>query len=556
MASRLPGWRVVLGWNALLAIAILAAPAEGLPGPVRMLAAGLVALVLPGAGWLGLFRHRALDPARLALGLAGLSTVAAIGTIVITSFGPEAPSRGLAVLWLALFMNAGLFLAGPPGPLDRGVRWGALAAVALAGFAVTSAAALRLVPPLEDHDMELRGSAYGLAAELIPYALTNRDLYVQAAHPVLFHVSIAESLLLTGELEGTRSSYDLAKRAEAAEAEGREIPWLEWWREDYEALLAKPALVGTRAPSCLVSALAIALLFHLATRVAGSGTAAAAAVVLYLSFPETIVRSSYAGYFPVTVFATLVAALLLTEGEEDGPPLWLFAAGAFAALVNHKTVVLVFAAVAWAGVRWIADRARGWRPDRGVLGLAFGFGAGTLLWWGYSYAVHAEAFIQDHLRKHIAHRFLLNDFRLGASPERYSPGMLEVWAEFSAHTGHLFVPAALVAVFWFVLRPVAWRDRRAAPLLALWFLIGAVLYTVTDWRQTKHLMNQLAPMVVLSVALAAPAFASARGTSRARRLALLALLVVAFLFNLRADYGLATDFSSFRISGASDIDGW
>ena len=120
------------------------------------------------------------------------------------------------------------------------------------------------------------------------------------------------------------------------------------------------------------------------------------------------------------------------------------------------------------------------------------------------------------------------------------------------------------------LPPATGRFPSLGPALALWFLTGAVLYTVTDWRQTKHFMNQLAPMVAAAIALSWPLLAHAlsdpghagaqaagrRMGSRALRLTAGLLLLVVLAINLQADYRLAMDFSSLTISGASAIDGW
>ena len=549
-------WRWVLGWNALLAAAAVTAHAALAPEPLRLLAAGLLVLVIPGAGWLGAFRGRALGPASLAFAVVGISTLATLGALAATALGADEPSRGLAVAWNVLILNSGFVLAGRPGPLRAEVRWGVLAAVAAGAFVVIALSALYVVPPLEDHDMELRGTAWGLATTFEPYYLTNRQLYIQAAHPVLFHFHIAESLLFTGEIAATRSSFESAKRAEAALARGETPAWDDWWRADYQALLDRPALAGTRAPSCLLSALALGLLAHLVIRMTGSAGAGVAAAGLFLSFPESVVRCAYAGYFPVTLFASLVVALLVAHEavETRGPWAWLAGAGAFAATVNHKTVVLVLAVAALAGLASILRATL--RVDRAAMALAAGFAAGTFVWWGYGLTVNADAFIEDHLRKHIAHRALFDDLRLGDSPERYAPGMLELWTEFSEHTGWLFVPVAIAGLAVVALSP-RYRGPDLAtsigPLLAAWFLTGTVLYTLTDWRQTKHLMNQLTPMVAAAVALAWPL--RERPARWARATAAVALVAV-LLLNLRADVRLIRDFPRFRISGASDIDGW
>jgi hypothetical protein len=130
--------------------------------------------------------------------------------------------------------------------------------------------------------------------------------------------------------------------------------------------------------------------------------------------------------------------------------------------------------------------------------------------------------------------------------------MGQLWLEFNAHCGYLFVPLAVLALaYWFLRREdgPAYATSLAA-LLVAWFLTGSVLYTLTDWRQTKHLMNQLTPMVVAAVALLAPR------VPRWLRATAAVCLVVVLAFNLLTDLRLVRNFGTLRISGASDIDGW
>jgi peptidoglycan/LPS O-acetylase OafA/YrhL len=161
---------------------------------------------------------------------------------------------------------------------------------------------------------------------------------------------------------------------------------------------------------------------------------------------------------------------------------------------------------------------------------------------------------------HIAHRFLLNDIRLAHDSTRYAPSMMELWAELAAHTGYLFVPVAVVGIGLWIAR----RKRLdMVAVLAAWFLVGSVLYTLTDWRQTKHMMNQVAPAVAAAVVLVWPRRetdedgegASSRWSVAGRAVAGGAL-VVALGLNLLADARLVEDFRSLTISGASDVDGW
>jgi hypothetical protein len=523
--------------NLAFVVSAAVAAAPWAPGELRMLGSALVVLVLPGVAWLGLVSRAPLTAARLALGTAGLSSLSAVLGLAIGAALTASPEPWIFLAWTWVAMNAGIFFAGPTPALQPGTPWRLLGGVALAGFLVTSVAALRLVPPLEDHDMEVRGTAYGLGVDGKPYFTSNREIYLPMSHPVLFNALVAQSLMATREIEAVRPSYDSAKKAEAAERAGDAFAWDAAWRHDYDDFIRRPALVGTRAPSALFAALVLALIVDALVRATGSAVAATAGAFVYMSVPETIVRSAYAGYFSETVFAMLAASLLLTEIDDESRAVWCGFAGAFMALIDHKTVVFTAAIAVWTLGVALARRER---PERGASALILGFGGGTLAWWAYGFWVSPKVFIQDHLRKHFAHRFLMNDVRFTADHvHRYAPSIPELWREFLAHTGWVLVPVAVAAAVFALTR---------GDVLALWCLSGAVAFSLTDWRQTKHLMNGLAPMVVLAVAATWPW----KGWKRFAA----ALLVAACLFNVWNDVALFRDFKSLHVSGASDVDGW
>jgi len=529
--------------NGTLLVAVAGAASTAVPGEIRMLCAALVVLVVPGVAWSGAFRDGPpLTPARLALAVVGVSAISTVAGLVVGSWLAPPPRALPFVLCVVVAVNAGAILY-PKGPhLAPARRWGLLAAAALVGFFGTAAAALHLVPPLEDHDMEVRGTAYGLASDLKPYFTSNREQFLPMSHPVLFNALIAGSLVTTHEIDAVRPSYESARRAEDARRTQAPFPWEAAWRADYEAFLARPALAGTRAPSALFAALVLALLVDVAFRLTGSVVAAGFATLLYALAPETIVRSAYAGYFSETVFAMLVGAALLSEAGDGASTAWTAAAGALMALLDHKTAVFVAAIAVWAA--FAAWRTRE-RLDPRWVALVGGFVAGTAAWWAYGFWVDPRSFVDDHLRKHLVHRFLLNDVRLAADHvNRYAPSIPELWREFAAHTGWTLVPVGVAAAVI-----ALWRRRNAtAIVLALWFLSVAVAFSLTDWRQTKHLMNGLAPMAVLAVAWAWPP------TGKSRIVA--ALLAVALAACLVLDGRLLADFHTLKVSGASDIDGW
>lgn len=550
--------RRAIGLNAAILVCAAAAPAEAVPGPVRMLAAGLLVLVLPGLGWLGAFARRTLDLPRLLVAVVGISSAASIAAVVLLANETAPPSIVLATGWTLLVANGGLWAFRSAGRIETAHPRALLAAVALAGFLAASCAGLWLVPPLEDHDMEVRGTAWGLLTDRKPWFLTNREHWLPMAHPLLFHVQVAQSLLCTGEIEATLRSYESARAAAEAAARGETFDSMGRWREDHAAFVEDPALVGTRAPSAVLSGLALALLFDLVSRLARSRAAGALAIVLYGAAPETIVRASYAGYFAPAVFWMLVAAGLFappTGTSRRSGIGWLAAAGVLLAWTDQKTVALVlgttilFAWRAWRDAGSAAPPAL-WRAvDLRAVALGAGFSIATFAWWGYGLAVDRHAFVEDHLRKHVVHRALLDDVRLGASETRYAPGIGVLWKEFSDHTGWLLLPVGFLgAASW--LRTRNGDGDETGAVLAAWLVAVAVVFSVTDWRQTKHLMNGFAPAVAAAVVFARSAGA------RPIRSAALAALLLALAWNLATDAAMLRDFRSLTISGASDVDGW
>src|SRR5262245_11221380 len=198
--------RHALAVNGAFLLAAYVAQADGWPAPLRMLAAAGLVLGLPGVAWLPSFRVL-MTPARAALAGVGISVASAVVGCAVCALLPGPPSAPAFLVWTFLAINAGVVLSRRAVDFELGARGGVLAAVFTLGFLATATAGLRLVPPLEDHDMEVRGVAYGLLAEGKPYFTSNREIYLPMSHPIAFNVVVAESLLVTGEIDAVRPSY-------------------------------------------------------------------------------------------------------------------------------------------------------------------------------------------------------------------------------------------------------------------------------------------------------------------------------------------------------------
>jgi hypothetical protein len=142
-----------------------------------------------------------------------------------------------------------------------------------------------------------------------------------------------------------------------------------------------------------------------------------------------------------------------------------------------------------------------------------GFVAGTAAFWLWGLAVDAGEFWQSHLRIHYVDRLLYhNPLQFGGYPTR-----TELWVEFWQHTGYVLLPMGLAALVVLAAQkgneataraqaqPDSARPLYSPGLWLTWAFLTAVVFTLVDWRQTKHLTPLLLALVV------APAYWSALG---------------------------------------------
>ncbi|HEX5041548.1 MAG TPA: hypothetical protein VFV75_01515 [Candidatus Polarisedimenticolaceae bacterium] len=456
---------VAAAWNAVLALVATGAAAPDVPAPVRMAAAGLLVLVLPGMAFLGAFR-RALDPPRLALAVVGLSCLVMGTGLLATAMGPQDPSRLRLLGVVAALGSAALLVLGPPRRPAPGSPWLLLGATAAAGFALASAAALHLFPPFPDTEREVRGTAWGLAATGRPWLPGEHARPLVLGHPLMLHALVAESLLVTGEIGVTQSTYTSARAASAARAAGVPVDQEEVRRADHATFLSQPALLPTRAVSAMLFAGTLALLCELCRRLTGSRTAGLTAAALFALSPATLLHAGSAGHGAAAAFAMLATALLTEAPLGRRPELgWIAAGAALGAVLDQGTAVLALGAAALAAVRAGVAAARApaarLRTAREAfegraVALLGGFLGGTALWWGYGLWVDAAGFAEEHLRAPA----------LGGGPS-----IAAAWAALSAATGHGVLPVGLAALaVWAVARGAS-EPRRT---LAGWGLLAAL----------------------------------------------------------------------------------
>lgn len=508
---------------------------------VLVCTAGVLAPAFVGVWWSG---ARAL-PARVTAGLAALAVLDLAAVGVLRALGREPTPAAFAGALGALTVGAAVAAAARRRPLPGRPGLPA-AAVAAGGFLLFAFSGLRIVPPLEDQDFEIQATANGIVRDLSPVCLTNRSRLHFFAHPPLLHLYAAATLTLAGELDDVRPAYDTAKaelrrvpsrRGPAAIARAFRDPprlpdrYLLWAKEVEPAFIAAPALTGTRAPNFVLGAAAALLVFGWCRRLGADTAGAALAAAVYATLPEIVVRSGYGGYYALTAVTLLTGTWLAADrpllGRGAGT------AGVLAALANHKTLLV---GAASAAVRALRRGGPSWM-------LAAGMAAGAAAFWAWGLAIDPADFVGEHLLDHGVRRFAGGEVVAGTGEAVY-PSRAGVWLQFARHFGWAWTAIAAVALVCALRHAFRRSDGAAAPagddvhlaVLASWIVAVAVAFTLTDWRQTKHLCLLVPAAAVLVGAMDARA---SGWTRRAFRGALAVSLVwnAVWIVRLARDFG-------------------
>lgn len=483
-----------------------------LPQFLQPLAVGAVLFAAPGLAWTDWREGDAFSVL-----FRGLLLSVALAVIVwLCALAPPGPtSREAFILGLAIATNVGLWVGSARGwraanPFSaRPVRL--LWVIAALFYVQTYVGAAHFVPPLEDQDMETQGTAYGLMHEGAPTMATNRSTLHFFAHPLLLHFWIGESALVSGDLDRLKHYHDGARALEGAT---RGI--FAQWERDLALFERDPVLLPTRTPNLILSLLIVLPMGLIVCRLTGSAVAAAGAGALYATMPEVYVRHAYGGYMAITNFLLvagayfyLSAAGLLPAQALTGPrrPARAgFWSGFLAGWADQKAILMGFAAPAHAALRFVLGGgirgllARAWRqgPRDAAIGSAFligvGFVAGWLVFAAYGLAISPREFIDDHVMGHVARRLKMSDLNLSevAQGAWTYPSILALWREFADHTGWLLMAALAPALY-----DAGRRVRDGEGMLLLWAAIGAIGFSLVDWRQTKHLAHILPAIAML-----------------------------------------------------------
>jgi len=586
---------------------------------VRSLAVGAVLFLVPGLPLVSLMIKRGWLPrSGLLWVMAASFAVFAVVLLVVNVAGiPLSGSVAWNGTWIltnaAILLNA--LLGGPPawGVRFRETNWRLTVPIFVAAYAAFTIGATEVVPPMLDHDLDIQGPGYSLLTRFEPEVVNDRKLLHYFAHPLLLNGYEAGSFLYFDQwdyLARFETATDRARRAESGEpiepvvrefyrfADARvarrpdgpqegmtrhevvdvrrgnylvypplpkydnrlqvtELPVRELevliLYDDYER---DPRRLETRTANIFLAALTAALLGGWIGRRTGRWWLALLVTAAYATSPEVFVRSSYGGYFAISMFASMQILLAVERRMTDrSRAAWwqCFLAGAFAGLCNNKLVLLPAALIVWqffrdgqGGLRKRVARSIG-HP------VVLGFVAATAAFCIYGLVISPGDFWADFVEIHVINRvthhnpfghtgYPLPIWRIG---DRNG-----LWQELWEHTGCVLLPLGILAVVWLCrMRPGEGDDANDGVTLgwrgmpgwwAVWMLLTAVAFTWVDYRQTKHLMPLMLPLHMAPARWAV--------TGRVLLVVVGILFVWLTLWNLTVLRALAADFHSLPIT--------
>jgi len=619
-AGRVVFWLVLC--NLPFAVAHPAAPLVHW-GPARALAIDCVLLLVPGLAWSWLLSARGKQGAEAMAGVL----LGSVGTFVGVLLARHGLGGGPSGVWMWnatwLVTNLALFGAAlratmpPPAVLLDRICWRVSLPLFVGAFGLFFVGATRVVPPMQDHDLDIQGPGYGLLVRLEPRVVNDRGLLYYFAHPLLLNGCQAAAFMYWGQLDYLAHFDQATERVIQAESGKRDEPLLGSFRSLPDGRLARadspqrggmlhrivglengryivePPLPGrgrricareletqllyddyyrdprrleSRTVNIFLGALTVAILGWWLWRLGAEGWVALLVPAVYATSPEVFVRSSYGGYYAISALsALLILVALWRRARCVGGGTWreCFWAALLAGLANNKLLPLIVALAVWQFVR-----PGGGKPGKRLLHAAvhpvvLGFLVATGLFVAYGVIIDWSSFCADYFQHHMVDRVLHHN------PLGYQgyPTIAGLWWELSWHTGYLLLPLGAVA-----LGVLCWQDckgRRKAgvqaesvdlqhidqadedrgekaawmpALWAVWCLLSAVVFSLIDWRQTKHLTILIVPLL-----LAVGLWMIRR---RAVRTVLAVTLAAMLVWNIGEIWLLGEVFTDFKVTPA------
>jgi len=520
----------------------------------------LLILIVPGLAWIGAVRYAKTDIASCVFFAVLISTVISIvGVLGFFIVNIQVNSLNYFI-YLIIATNAGLFMTRISDDFFSFAKNTKLITylclIAVIVYVAVFYSSNYLVHPREDDDVELQGTAYGMIHYLKPQMLTDRGSPYYFAHPLISHLYSADAFLLTESLDEVKYYYDASERGIEKLNEplkvNEEIPFLypdgkrrsvritginqgivtfdrELPSEVEVALLSfipkdeviineslvknskimpiveqeylrfnqKPYLYITRMPYFLLASLSGIVLFLFLMKIVNSSLIAFLGTLLYFSFPEILFLSAGEMYSSLTSFCFMMCIFCYwginkDKMKKNTSPIG-FLVCAFAALSNHKILSFPIAVFLNELIHKEGRLSWGQRFHAAFKNkFVLGFGFGSLLFWIYGYSIDPQIFYSEHIRDHFWDRIFHIDF-YGYNDY---PTFVEIWRMYVDLYSLFFMLMAVVAII-IVLKNFK-KYTKNELFFPIWGIVGAIMFSVIDWRQTRHL-SLIIPALLISI---------------------------------------------------------
>ena len=246
-------------------------------------------------------------------------------------------------------------------------------------------------------------------------------------------------------------------------------------RDEYNRFYANPHLLCTRAVNIFFIIAALGVIIILFSKLFWPPLYFNLLILfLYSTAPELIFRSVGGSYTAISNFFLIgMAYLYLIESGEKHV---CFSYSLLAGMADHKLVIFPLALL----TKKIIFR------DKNISSwfLVAGFLCGLFIYWIYGASVDLKMFYIQHFRHHLINRiFHVSD--LGYS---HYPRFFEYWMSFANGMG---LPVFILGIISLILLIRNYKLN----IFSFWFFVGALSFSLVDWKETKHLNFITIPLI-------------------------------------------------------------
>lgn len=253
-------------------------------------------------------------------------------------------------------------------------------------------------------------------------------------------------------------------------------------REVYHLFYDNPYLYPSRLPNICFTLLSCFVMYHLVYFIVHSRMLAILGTIAYFTIPEMLIMCVGGSNTSITICALLFIIYFYQRKQRKA----LFSAGFLAGLIEQKISVILIPIC----ISELLCNKKSFHKNNLFSFVLTGFIGGIGLYWLYGISISRSAFLQDHFYYHFVNRiFHVNDLGYGGYPD-----IFELWNAFIEKTNPFFVLPALISLF-FILKT---KNKTSFVVYPLWFICGAVAFSVVDWKSSKHLLL-ITPALLLSI---------------------------------------------------------